>query len=187
LTAGYLCLTGFFVVFITILACHKGGFSSNSFVWNNATPLSGWNTGLGFFMGAANAMFTYGAIDAATHLAEELPSPSKNVPKAMLLTVFLGFLTAFPLVRLPSQPCWVKGIAYMYVMSSIDDVTAALLPAATLFYQATGNQVASTILSLFIIITFVGAVTGAMLTSGRITWAFARDQGAPVLPPHPSP
>lgn len=68
----------------------------------------------------------------------------------------------------------------MYVMSSIDDVTSALLPAATLFYQATGNRVAATILSLFIIITFVGAVTGAMLTSGRITWAFARDQGAPV-------
>ena len=66
-------------------------------------------------------------------------------------------------------------------MNSIDDITAALLPAATLYYQATGNRVASTILSLFIIITFVGAVAGAMLTSGRITWAFARDHGAPVF------
>lgn len=30
-----------------------------------------------------------------------------------------------------------------------------------LYYQATGNQAASTILSLYIIITFVGAVGGA--------------------------
>lgn len=99
LTIGYVCLVGFVVVFITILACHEGGFSSNSFVWSDAEPLSGWSAGLGFFMGAANAMFTYGAIDSATHLAEELPSPSINVPKAMILTIIIGFFTAWPLVR----------------------------------------------------------------------------------------
>lgn len=51
----------------------------------------------------AKAMFAYSAIDAATHLAEELSSPSKNIPKAMILTVFLGFLTAYPLVYGPSK------------------------------------------------------------------------------------
>jgi len=39
----------------------------------------GIDSGLGFFMGAENAMFTYGAIDAANHLPEELLSPSKKV------------------------------------------------------------------------------------------------------------
>ena len=95
---------GFFVVFITILACHKGGFPCNSFVCNNPMYSFVWMEYQSrVFMGAANAMFTYGAIDSATHLAEELPSPSKNVPKAMILTVFLGFLTAYPLVCRPSK------------------------------------------------------------------------------------
>jgi choline transport protein len=98
LTKGYWCLVGFVIVFITVLSCHHNGFSENSFVWNNAQPLSGWNPGLGFIMGSANSMFTYGAIDAATHMAEELPSPSINVPKSMILTIIIGFLTAWPMV-----------------------------------------------------------------------------------------
>lgn len=72
----------------------------------------------------------------------------------------------------------------MYTMSSPADVVDALLPAAELYYQATGNKTGSTILSMFIIITFVGAVTGAFMTSGRIAWAFARDHGAPVQSQH---
>jgi len=44
-------------------------------------------------------MFTYGAIDGATHMSEELPLPSVNVPKAMIMTMVVGFITTFPIVR----------------------------------------------------------------------------------------
>lgn len=48
-------------------------------------------------MGLINANWSFAVLDSAGHLAEETPKPERNVPKAVMLTVTIGFCTTFPL------------------------------------------------------------------------------------------
>jgi len=38
----------------------------------------------------------YGGLDASLHLAEECSNPARTVPKAVMGSVVIGFVTAFP-------------------------------------------------------------------------------------------
>ena len=55
----------------------------------------------------------YGGIDAALHLAEECLDAARVVPKAVMCTVLIGFLTAFP-----------YAVVLLYGITDIDAVLA---------------------------------------------------------------
>jgi amino acid transporter len=57
---------------------------------------SGWSDGISFLTGLSTPQFMLSGIDATLHLAEECLDPERVVPKAVLATVIVGFLTAFP-------------------------------------------------------------------------------------------
>ncbi|KAJ5398806.1 Amino acid/polyamine transporter I [Penicillium sp. CMV-2018d] len=104
------------------------GYSSNSFA---------------VFLGLYNSMTTLMALDGPTHLAEELPSPKRIMPRILIITIV-------------SQA--VLGVAWIIVLGfSIGDLqsiihTSTGVPVIELVRQATRNDAAAIIFCLILII-----------------------------------
>ncbi|KAH7462940.1 hypothetical protein FOMA001_g18293 [Fusarium oxysporum f. sp. matthiolae] len=131
--------------------------TSPSFIFTSTNNVSGWNSkGTAFLAGLINANYSFGLIDSAVHLAEDIENPEKNVPKALFFTVGIGFVTAWPLA-----------ILLMYCLTDFDDVvnTATGVPLLELFFISFNRSKA-------------GAVI--MMSGLIVCWAFARDNGLPL-------
>jgi len=90
-----LSLVTFVAVTITSLA-RAPHFQSSKTVWITFVDLSGWNnTGVVFFIGLLTPGYMYAGIDGAIHLAEEATNAREAVPKALLSTWIIGFVTSF--------------------------------------------------------------------------------------------
>ena len=91
------------VVTIIVLASMPKQHASNSFVWSDFQNTTGWTGGVAFLTGVLNGAFTIGTPDAVTHMAEELPNPSKDLPKAIALQIGLGALCQSSLIYTCTQ------------------------------------------------------------------------------------
>ncbi|KUL91742.1 hypothetical protein ZTR_01096 [Talaromyces verruculosus] len=148
--------------------------ASSHFVWGSfdENNLTGWAGGVAFLCGVLNGAFTIGTPDAITHMAEELPHPKKDLPKAIGLQIGLGFLYAF---------CF--AIALCYSITDLDALLSGInsYPLATIYAQATGNNAGATFGLLFIIFfSSLLCTIGTVLTNSRIYWSLARDNAVPV-------
>lgn len=94
-TVGF-CLTIilFFVSIFTTLG-RSTSKQSHDFVWLNFINLTGWDESFAFLYGLLVPCFMYCGLDGALHVAEECPNPKKTVPKVLLMTIGIGFVTAF--------------------------------------------------------------------------------------------
>lgn len=121
------------LVTIIVLAAMPARHASNDFVWGsfNENNVTGWPGGVAFLCGVLNGAFTIGTPDAITHMAEELPRPRRDLPKAIALQIGLGFLYAF-----------VFAITIMYAVTDLSVLTAGGIntyPLANIYKQATTN------------------------------------------------
>jgi choline transport protein len=82
----FLIVVGGLVTIIVIAAMPKQHASTATVFrdWENAT---GWGSGVAFLIGVLNGAFTIGTPDAITHMAEELPNPKTDLPKAVAIQV----------------------------------------------------------------------------------------------------
>jgi len=82
------------IITIIVIASMPQLHASNQFVWGSfeENNLTGWSSGVAFLLGVLNGAFTIGTPDAITHMAEELPHPKRDLPKAIALQIGLGFL-----------------------------------------------------------------------------------------------
>ncbi|KAH9203875.1 putative amino acid permease [Leptodontidium sp. 2 PMI_412] len=158
---------GFVVFTITVLAASKQKQPARVVFkeWENVT---GWSDGMAFILGVGSCMYAFLATDAATHIAEELPNPSRNVPRAMILTMVIGILTSVP---------WT--LALLFSSTSLSDVAASTLPVLTAFKQALSSTSGATFLVVWLLFVYFGATISCLATTGRLAWAFARDNGLP--------
>jgi choline transport protein len=91
-----LSLATFFVITITCPARSTTQIAS-SHIWTQfANGSGGWPDGISFLTGLSTPQFMLSGLDATLHLAEECLQPERIVPKAVVITVIVGFLTAFP-------------------------------------------------------------------------------------------
>ena len=124
--------------------------ASASFVftdWQNAT---GWSGGVAFLTGMLNGAFAIGTPDSVTHMAEELPHPRKDLPRAIAAQISLGALSKpyFPPFELSSSyysSClagFVYAVALMFAITDLDAVLTSngSFPLAVVYAQATGNK-----------------------------------------------
>ena len=90
------------LVSIIVVAAMPAKHASNSAVWGdfNANNAAGWAPGVTFLTGVLNGAFTIGTPDAVTHMAEELPNPSRDMPKAVAAQILLGTFSEENLSRL---------------------------------------------------------------------------------------
>jgi choline transport protein len=166
------------IVTIIVVAAMPKQHASNSFVWASfdENNLTGWSGGVAFMCGVLNGAFTVGTPDAITHMAEELPHPKRDLPKAIGLQISLAFLYAF---------CFAIALCYAITDISVLQGSINSYPLANIYIQATAYadgtpNLGATFGLLFIIFCSVLCCTiGTILTNSRIYWALARDNAVP--------
>ncbi|KAL1648532.1 hypothetical protein SLS61_006856 [Didymella pomorum] len=163
--------------FISIMVCAimpsktGKGYATHSFVWKEWQNQTGWTSdGFVFCAGMLNGAYAVGTPDCVSHLAEEVPKPRVNIPKAILAQYIVGFLTAFFYV-----------ITIFYSVNDLDSLFSNPwpFPLAELYRQSTNSFAGS--LGLLIVIhlpTFCTNV-GTYITSGRMLWTLGRDSATP--------
>lgn len=172
----YLQQFGLFVVLvgglvtIVVVAAMPKQHASNSFVWTDWNNQSGWGGGVAFLAGVLNGAFTIGTPDAVTHMAEEVPHPRKDLPKAIAAQIILGSITAF-----------VFAITLFYGITDLEAVlnSNGSFPLAEVYSQATGSTGATFGLLFIIFLSLAPCLIGTFLTVGRTWWALARDNAVP--------
>lgn len=61
-----------------------------------ANGSNGWPNAIAYLTGLSTPQFMLSGLDAALHLAEECLEPERIVPRAVMVTVLIAFVTAFP-------------------------------------------------------------------------------------------
>lgn len=117
-----------------------------------------------------NGVFSYLGTDCAAHLAEEIPNPGRNVPRAIMWPILLGLICSWP-----------YAIACVASISHIDGVLNGEtgFPLLTIYYQATGSKAGATVLLAMFVFCFFGCMVACMTTSSRTLWAVSRDNALP--------
>ncbi|KAK9237334.1 amino acid/polyamine transporter I [Lipomyces kononenkoae] len=167
----YLTVTAFIASIVTVGVTGSSTKVTASEVFTDFLNASGWSsTGLAFMIATANSMYAFVAVDAATHIAEEVPRPSRNVPKAMIGTIIIGGITAIPFA-----------IVLMLCMTDLNGAvnSSTGLPSYQIYIQAIKNPTGATILQAAIALLYVNAVISLVTTWSRLSYALARDNGLP--------
>ncbi|KAF7712196.1 Choline transport protein [Penicillium ucsense] len=164
-------------VFITIIVCavmpHVNGnaYRSDKDIWQTWSNGTGYTSqGFVFVMGMLNGAYSVGTPDCSSHLAEEIPQPSRNIPKAVLAQMAVGFTTGILYM-----------IAIFYSIQDLDSVTSSAynFPLAEIYYQATGSRGGALGLLILAFIPTLITASGCYITAGRTLWTLARDRATP--------
>ncbi|KFY40308.1 hypothetical protein V495_05484 [Pseudogymnoascus sp. VKM F-4514 (FW-929)] len=171
---GFLIIAGVLVCIIVCVVMPKVNglpYASHDFVWSDWQNLTGYKeNGFVFVAGMLNGAFAVGSPDCVTHLAEEIPNPSRNIPKAMFAQYSIGFVTAL---------CYI--IALFYSIQDLDEIfeLTSTFPLAYIYRQATGsNPGAVGLLVVTFLPTFITCI-GCYITAGRTFWTLSRDNATP--------
>jgi amino acid transporter len=81
------------VVTVIVVAVMPKQHATNAFVWTEWTNNTGWSGGVAFLAGMLNGAFTIGTPDSVTHMAEELPHPRRDLPRAIFAQITLGTIS----------------------------------------------------------------------------------------------
>ncbi|KAF2676993.1 amino acid transporter [Lentithecium fluviatile CBS 122367] len=163
--------------FVTIVVCavmpsRTGyGHASNAFVWKEWQNQTGWGSnGFVFCAGMLNGAYAVGTPDCVSHLAEEIPHPRTNIPKAILFQYLIGFLTALSYI-----------ITIFYAVHDVDLLLSNPwpFPLAELYRQATASPAGSLGLLVVIFLPTFSTCVGCYITAGRMLWTLGRDAATP--------
>lgn len=90
----YTSLISFLVTLITVPARAKSHQPAR-FVFATFINSTGWKSdGLAYLVDLINCNWVFACLDAATHMAEEVAQPERNIPIPIMGTVAIGFTTA---------------------------------------------------------------------------------------------
>lgn len=132
-----------------------------------------------------NPNYIFAGIDGAIHVAEECSNAAVAVPRALLSTLTIGFISAFTFViamaysitswdEVLTTPTGYVICAYLYDSPSILTDPDSL-PIYQIWLQATKSDAAAlTFVVVALVVTYV-VVIACQHTASRLTWAFARD------------
>ncbi|KAH7100845.1 putative amino acid transporter [Auriculariales sp. MPI-PUGE-AT-0066] len=169
-TAGLLliCLGG--PATIIVLAVVPRRHASSASVWKEWENTTGWTNAGAFIAGTLNGAFTIGTPDSVTHMAEELPHPRRDMPRAIMAQLIIGSISAFAFA-----------IALMYAITDLDAVLNAPggFPLAIIYLEATGSPRAAVGLMTIVLLSILICSTGITTSLGRNLWALARDGAVP--------
>jgi choline transport protein len=177
------------LVTIIVVAAMPSQHATNSFVWTDWVNSTGWSDGVAFLAGVLNGAFAIGTPDAITHMAEELPNPKRDLPRAVAAQIILGTISMFapyflwpcPWILILSPAGFVYAIAILYGISDLNAVLSSngSFPLAEVYAQATSNNGATFGLLFIIFCSLMICVIGTVLTISRIWWTLARDNATP--------
>lgn len=162
----YLSISLIAAMFIALLAPNTEKASAGLvFGTEGYYNVSGWSNGVAFFIGISSVNWGFSCLDAATHLAEEIPEPRKNIPKALLWTVGMGFAVAFPI-----------NIAVFFKAPDLENTFSIF---GVLYAAYNENASPAIALGSFMVLATWGAVIGMHTWQSRIVWSMSRDRAFP--------
>ncbi|RCK67249.1 Choline transport protein [Candida viswanathii] len=170
-TALFVSLASFTTIIITVLAMHEGEFQSAHFVFVEFSNGTGWSSAaIAFIVGLINPNWAFSCLDAATHIAEESLTPETDIPKAILATVAIGFITSFT-----------YSIAMFFSITDLEEIfnSTTGVPIMDIFYQATRSKAAAVGLEFLVLLTASFCSMQCQVWCSRIVWSFSRDKGLP--------
>ncbi|GAA5889907.1 hypothetical protein JCM6882_004362 [Rhodosporidiobolus microsporus] len=150
------------IISATLLATHKSGFNSASFVFGSyLTEYSGWGQGWTFFIGLLPGCLVSCAIGMVTSMSEEVQHPEIQIPRAMVIGIPAATISGV-----------ILAISMLFTMPPPEDLLNAPggLPVPYFF---------KTVLYLLLLSAGLMACTANQFVSSRATWAFARDGAVP--------
>ncbi|KAH0550941.1 hypothetical protein GP486_007694, partial [Trichoglossum hirsutum] len=153
----FLVIVGGLITVIVVAAMPKQ-HATNAFVWKDWVNVTGWSGGVAFLTGVLNGAYTIGTPDAITHMAEELPNPKRDLPRAIAAQIILGTITSF-----------LYAISILYAITDLTAISDLLtnnvaFPLAEIYHQATGNSGATFGLLLIITLSLLICIIGTFLT-----------------------
>jgi len=103
-------------------------------------------------------------------MTEEIKEARKQAPRAIVLAVYIGFVTGFIFL-----------IVATFCMGDVGNMasTSTGVPIIEIFYFSTGNVAGASALATLILVIGAGASNALTATAGRSVYAFARDNGLP--------
>ncbi|KAH7112159.1 amino acid permease-like protein [Dendryphion nanum] len=159
------------IILITLLSMAKETRRSGAFVFGHYdASASGWPSGWAFFVGLLQAAYTLTGYGMVAAMCEEVQSPEREVPKAMVLSVAAAGVT---------------GVIYLVpILFVLPDVQMLLKvangqPIGLLFKTVTGSAAGGFGLLFLILGILFFAGVGALTAASRCTYAFARDGAIP--------
>lgn len=167
----YTSLFSFVVITITVLACSRGHYQPPEFVFVKFNNGTGWNSaGIAFIVGLVNPNWSFSCLDCATHMAEEVLNPARDIPIAIIGTVTIGFVTSF---------CY--SIAMFFSIRNLDDIlnSSTGMPILDIYKQALGSTPGAICLGMLILLTACGCTIASHTWQARLCWSFSRDNGLP--------
>ncbi|RDA86493.1 hypothetical protein CP532_1994 [Ophiocordyceps camponoti-leonardi (nom. inval.)] len=166
---------GLFFAFIIALpagvASRPGShFQPPSFVFAGWINHTGWPDGVVWFIGLVQSAYGLTAFDSVIHMAEEIPSPRRNVPRTMWMAVASGAVSGFVFM-----------LVCLFCIQDVDRVLSppSGFPFIDITKSTLGRDAAAALIGLFIVNSF-GQGVGIVTSSSRLTWSFARDRGLPL-------
>jgi amino acid transporter len=119
-----------------------------------------------FLASSLAAMFCYYGFEACGDVAEETPDPSRMIPKAMRMTIYIGGAAA----------TWV---CLAFVLS-IPDIGAVISgkdadPIVTLLRSAVGEAGFRAVI-VVVLVSFISCLLSLQAAASRLVYAYARDQ-----------
>ncbi|CAK9440299.1 uncharacterized protein LODBEIA_P43990 [Lodderomyces beijingensis] len=165
-----------FLVLLFLIAVPAGvghGFNDRGYIFGNFENARDWGTGWSFFISLQPAVWVIGSFDSVIHSSEECKNAQRAIPIGIL-----GSIGA----------CAVLGWAIVIVCAACikdGDVSRVLQsetgsPMAQIIYDALGKKWAVAFMSLIAVGQYLMAVS-IMIALSRQVWAFARDDGLPVV------
>lgn len=162
-------IVAFVVTIVTILACNDNKQPA-SFVFQDFQNFTGFGAGMAGIIGILQPAFGMCCYDAPAHMTEEIHDASKQAPRAIVMSVWIGAVTGFVFL-----------VAVCFCIGDIETVAASTtgVPLIQIFFDSTNSNVGSCFLASLIVVIDLGCSNALLAEGSRSLYAFARDRGLP--------
>jgi choline transport protein len=162
-------LLSLFVIVVTILSTNNQKQSS-SFVWKDFQNFTGFGSGMATVVGLLQSFYGMCCYDAPAHMTEEMKNASKEAPRAIILSVWIGAVTGFVFL-----------VSAFYCIGNIEQTAMSPtgVPLIQIFFDSTGSVQGSLVLTFMITVVVFFSANALMADGSRSLFAFARDHGLP--------
>ncbi|KAL4885566.1 GABA permease [Aspergillus karnatakaensis] len=162
-------ICSFVIITVTLLATNTNKQSAK-FVFHDFQNFTGFGQAMATIIGILQSFFGMCCYDAPSHMTEEMTHPSRDAPKAMIMSVGMGAVTGFIFL-----------LTLCFCIGNIDNTAASStgVPVIQIFYDSTNSKVGACFMASMIAVIGLVCAVSLMAEGSRSLFAFSRDNGLP--------